>query len=113
MVRFSCLENLLCQVELFVLGSSPWLCDALSLIPWQREESAETRRDTAPMAKGREGRDKTRYGKMREQSSEKGVVVHHALTRGLCITFWLGVPSLQVAPRFACSVASLSQSPGH
>ena len=40
-------------------------------------------------------------------------MVHHALIRGLCITFWLSVPSLQVAPRFACSVASLSQSPGH
>ena len=47
------------------------------------------------------------------QIQKKGVVVHHALIRGLCITFWLSVPSLQVAPRFACSVASLSQSPGH
>ena len=44
---------------------------------------------------------------------KKGVVAHHALARGHCIAFWLSIPSLQVAPRFACSVASLSRSPGH
>ena len=34
-------------------------------------------------------------------------MAHHALIRILCIAFWLSVPSLQVAPTFACSVASL------
>ena len=48
-----------------------------------------------------------------EKKGKKGVVVHHALIRGLCIAFWLSVPSLQVAPSFACSVASLCRYPGH
>ena len=46
------------------------------------------------------------------EECKKGVVVHHALIRGLCTAFWLSVPSLQVAPSFACSVASLCQFPG-
>ena len=32
-------------------------------------------------------------------------------TRGHCSSFWLMFPPLQVAPSFACSVASLSRSP--
>ena len=44
---------------------------------------------------------------------QKGVVAHQALIRGHCITFWLIVPSLQVASSFACSVASLSLSPDY
>ena len=44
---------------------------------------------------------------------QKGVVAHQALIRGHCITFWLIVPSLQVASSFACSVASLSHSPDY
>ena len=42
----------------------------------------------------------------------KGGVVHLQLSRGHCIAFWSSVPPLQVAPSFACSVASLSRSPG-
>ena len=34
-------------------------------------------------------------------------------SRGHCMPFWSMIPPLQVAPSFACSVASLSQSPGH
>ena len=45
--------------------------------------------------------------------AQKGVVVHFALTRGHCTSFWFIVPPLQVAPSLACSVASLSHSPGH
>ena len=42
-----------------------------------------------------------------------GVVAPVLLHSGRCQTsFWPSVPSLQVAPSFACSVASLSQSPG-
>ena len=33
--------------------------------------------------------------------------------RGHCVPFRLSIPPLQVAPSSACSVASLSQSPGH
>ena len=43
--------------------------------------------------------------------ARKGVVAHQALVRGLCIAFWLSVPSLQVALGFACSVASLRRCP--
>ena len=46
------------------------------------------------------------------QSSKKGGVVHLLLSRGHCIAFWPSIPPLQVAPSFACSVASLSRSPG-
>ena len=46
-------------------------------------------------------------------SGKKGGVVHLTLSRGHCIAFWPSVPPLQVAPSFACSVASLSRSPGH
>ena len=42
-----------------------------------------------------------------------GVVAHQSLIRGHCTTFWLIVPSLQVASSFACSVASLSLSPDY
>ena len=45
--------------------------------------------------------------------TKKGGVTHLAHTRGHCITFWPSVPPLQVAPSFACSVASLSRFPGH
>ena len=45
--------------------------------------------------------------------AQKGIVVHFALTRGHCTSFWFIVPPLQVAPSLACSVASLSHSPGH
>jgi len=45
-------------------------------------------------------------------SEQKGGVVHLQLSRGHCIAFWPSVPPLQVAPSFACSVASLSRSPG-
>ena len=41
------------------------------------------------------------------------VVVHLTHARGHCIAFWPRIPPLQVAPSFACSVASLSRSPGH
>ena len=34
-------------------------------------------------------------------------------TEDYCILFWLIFLPLQVAPGFACSVASLNQSPGH
>ena len=47
------------------------------------------------------------------QKCEKDGVAHLAHTRGHCISFWLSVPPLQVAPSFACSVASLSRYPGH
>jgi len=43
---------------------------------------------------------------------QKGGVVHLLLSRGHCIAFWPSIPPLQVAPSFACSVASLSRSPG-
>ena len=46
-------------------------------------------------------------------SKKKGGVAHLAHSRGHCITFWPSVPPLQVAPSFACSVASLSRFPGH
>ena len=42
----------------------------------------------------------------------KDAVAHLVHSRGHCISFWLSVPPLQVAPRFACSVASLSRYPG-
>ena len=42
----------------------------------------------------------------------KDAVAHLVHSRGYCISFWLSVPPLQVAPRFACSVASLSRYPG-
>ena len=48
-----------------------------------------------------------------EETEKLGVVVHFALSRGHCIAFWLIVPPLQVAPSLACSVSSLSRSPGH
>ena len=47
-----------------------------------------------------------------EDVHKKGGVVHLLLSRGHCIAFWPSVPPLQVAPSFACSVASLSRSPG-
>ena len=47
------------------------------------------------------------------RKTKKGGVVHLTLSRGHCIAFWPSVPPLQVAPSFACSVASLSRSPGH
>ena len=40
-------------------------------------------------------------------------VVRVLQSRGHCIPFRLTFPPLQVAPSSACSVASLSQSPGH
>ena len=43
----------------------------------------------------------------------KGGVVHLTHCRGHCIAFRPSIPPLQVAPSFACSVASLSRSPGH
>ena len=49
----------------------------------------------------------------REETEKLGVVVHFALSRGHCMAFWLIVPPLQVAPSLACSVSSLSRSPGH
>ena len=45
--------------------------------------------------------------------AKKVVVVHLTHTRGHCSAFWPSIPPLQVAPSFACSVASLSRSPGH
>ena len=39
----------------------------------------------------------------RGNAKQKDVVVHHALIRGLCIAFWLSVPSLHVG---SCSEAS-------
>ena len=53
-----------------------------------------------------------RLGKI-EVKQKKGGVVHLLLSRGHCIAFWPSIPPLQVAPSFACSVASLSRSPGH
>ena len=44
---------------------------------------------------------------------KKDGVVHLVHNRGHCISFWLSVPPLQVAPTFACSVASLSRCAGH
>ena len=41
----------------------------------------------------------------------KGVVAHLAPSRGHCSAFNPTIPPLQVALSFACSVASLSQSP--
>ena len=43
---------------------------------------------------------------------QKDAVAHLAHSRGFCISFWPSVPPLQVAPSFACSVASLSRYPG-
>ena len=40
-------------------------------------------------------------------------VARVAHRRGHCLPFWPIFPPLQVAPSFACSVASLNQSPGH
>ena len=51
--------------------------------------------------------------KERQMLENTGGVVHLTHTRGHCITFWPSVPPLQVAPSFACSVASLSRFPGH
>jgi hypothetical protein len=59
----------------------------------------------------------------RRRASHHDVILHHhrpqkggvasvAPSRGHCISFWPAVPPLQVAPSFACSVASLNQSPG-
>ena len=45
--------------------------------------------------------------------NNKGGVMHLAHSRGHCSSFWPSVPPLQVAPSFACSVASLSRCPGH
>ena len=50
---------------------------------------------------------------MLSMRAQKGVVVHFALSRGHCTSFWFIVPPLQVTPSLACSVASLSHSPGH
>ncbi len=49
----------------------------------------------------------------RGEGLKKVVVVHLTHARGHCIAFWPRIPPLQVAPSFACSVASLSRSPGH
>ena len=49
----------------------------------------------------------------RERGFKKaGVVVHFALNRDHCTAFRLVILPLQVAPSLACSVASLSLSPG-
>ena len=40
-------------------------------------------------------------------------VARVAHRRGHCLPFWPIFPPLQVAPSFACSVASLNQCPGH
>ena len=51
----------------------------------------------------------------RAQSSKRKTdcVVRVLQSRGHCIPFRPTIPPLQVAPSSACSVASLSQSPGH
>ena len=46
-------------------------------------------------------------------TKKTGGVVWVTHRRGHCTPFWLIFPPLQVAPSFACSVASLSQSPDH
>ena len=48
-----------------------------------------------------------------DRHGKKGGVVQVLLHRGHCTLFCHTIPPLQVAPSFACSVASLSQSPGH
>ena len=57
-------------------------------------------------------RPKPTGGLQGPRSSQKGVVVHFTHARGHCKAFWPIVPPLQVAPSLACSVASLSRSPG-
>ena len=52
-------------------------------------------------------------GHARGHVENKGGVARLAHDRGHCIAFWPSVPPLQVAPSFACSVASLSRCPGH
>ena len=47
------------------------------------------------------------------ETVKKDGVMPATHTRGHCSSFWLMFPPLQVAPSFACSVASLSRSPGH
>ena len=45
--------------------------------------------------------------------NNKAAVVPLLHCRGRCIPLWAVFPSLQVVLSFACSVASLSRSPGH
>ena len=45
-------------------------------------------------------------------SSKKVEVVQLPPSRAHCALFWPTIPPLQVEPSFACSVSSLSQSPG-
>ena len=53
-------------------------------------------------------------GKQTTSSKRKtDCVVRVLQSRGHCIPFRPTIPPLQVAPSSACSVASLSQSPGH
>ena len=53
-------------------------------------------------------------GKQTQSSKRKtDCVVRVLQSRGHCIPFRPTIPPLQVAPSSACSVASLSQSPGH
>ena len=47
------------------------------------------------------------------RADERDGVMPATHARGHCSSFWLMFPSLEVAPRFACSVASLSRCPGH
>ena len=49
----------------------------------------------------------------KDPSQKAGGVARVAHRRGHCAPFWLIFPPLQVAPSFACSVASLSRFPGH
>ena len=44
---------------------------------------------------------------------KKNFVVHLPLTRNACIASCIIIQPLQVVPSLACSVASLSHSPGH
>ena len=61
------------------------------------------------------GPQATRFARQPPQPAKQkaGCVVWVLQGRGHCIPFRLTFPPLQVAPSSACSVTSLSQSPGH
>ena len=106
-----------------ILGSGAYVC-----CPPFRKERARDRGETPPIPKdpshhspplllrsagliqrGSRGRCRS----VPRSESEKGVVTWLLQIRGRCNPFWLILPPLRVAPGFACSVASLSRSPGH
>ena len=70
-------------------------------------------KDLNVFGKARAQRNMILVRKSENEPAQKDEVAHLTLSKGHRISLWPSVPPLQVAPNFACSVASLSRFPSH